>query len=463
MPGDLRLRHDIQLLADSGVIDAPITGWPVFFADFRIDPNIRQELDPGQLAALQRVFPTRGVVEGMQLEAAAGGISEPERFRGFRDTPREEGELSATLRGTVNRFAFEARATWADDPLDRREWRADGSYAGVAFGNWFAAISATDRWWGPGWDGSLILSNNARPIPSISVQRRRALRPGIRWLDWIGPWTMQALMGQLESNRDVPDARFFGMRFGFKPMPNLEIGLSRTAQWCGQGRPCDLEVFFNLLVGHDNRGDNVSADEEPGNQLAGFDLRYSFRGLGRPWAFYTQWIGEDEASGLPSAHLALLGFETWGTQGIPGSYRLHAEYSETTCSAITDSDPNFGCAYNHTIYTDGYRYRGRVIGHTAEGDGVMFSLGGLWVRESGNTWQVLARRIEVNRSDHPLNTVSPVKQNVYTLEISHTRDFGFSELTVGLGHEDGEFDATGQDFDETRLFANWIWRVGGSY
>ncbi len=462
VPGDLLLRHDIQLLADSGIINAPITGWPIFFADFRIDASLTDGLDPGSLAAMQRVFPSREISDTLRLEVAVGGISEPERFRGFNDTPREQGELSARVAGTSGRFAADITATWVNDPLDNREWRADGSYVGVAFGNWFSALSATDRWWGPGWDGSLILSSNARPIPSISIQRRRALPPGVRWLRWLGPWTMQAMFGQLESNRHVPDAQLFGLRFGFKPFPRLEIGLSRTAQWCGEGRPCGFDTFLDLLAGRDNQGDNVSAEDEPGNQLAGFDIRYTFDTLGRPWGFYSQWIGEDEANGLPSAYLALLGLETWGTRlGGGRSYRIFAEYSETTCSALTDSDPNFRCAYNHSIYRDGYRYRGRPIGHSMDGDGVMFSLGGLWVDASGNTWQVLGRRIEVNRSNDRRNTVSPVKQDVYTLEVSHTRDFGFSQLTVGLGHEDGEFTASGMDFDETRVFANWIWRLSG--
>ena len=42
---------------------------------------------------------------------------------------------------------------------------------GVVAGNWSIAASTQDRWWGPGWDGSIILSNNARPIPSLTLDR----------------------------------------------------------------------------------------------------------------------------------------------------------------------------------------------------------------------------------------------------------------------------------------------------
>jgi hypothetical protein len=463
-PGDARLRHDIQLLADAGIIDAPVTGWPLFLTGVRMDRADRDGLDPAMLAALNRIFPAREPHESVRLQVFVGAGDQPQGLRDFNDVLREEGELGARFAWEGGRFALDLQASWVSDPADGRESRLDGSYAGVALGNWFVAASATERWWSPGWESSLALSNNARPIPAISVQRREARPTSIRWLRWLGPWTTQVMIGQLESERDVPDARFFGWRFGFRPTPKLEIGLTRTAQWCGEGRPCDFGTFADLLLGKDNRGQNVSSEEEPGNQLAGWDLRYSFNALSRPWAFYTQWIGEDEQNGLPSAHLATLGLETWRSlESLGGSYRAHFEYSETTCSAITDSDPNFGCAYNHGIYRDGYRYRGRAIGHTIDGDGVMATLGGLWVTDAGHTWQLQLRRIEINRSDHPRNSVSPVRQERYGLEFLHVHRFAAGELTLGLSAESRELVVGGEESDETRAFVEWRWLLSGGY
>jgi hypothetical protein len=463
-PGDVRLRHDIQLLTDAGIIDSPITGWPLFLAGVDISDARIETLDPATARALQRIFPRREFHSRARLDFGVGGISEPQRLRGFADVPRESGQISARFAFEAGRFAADLKATYVSDPLDGKEWRPDGSYAGVALGNWFVAASATDRWWGPGWDGSMALSNNARPIPAITIQRREALPPGARWLSWIGPWTTQVIFGQMESNRHVPNTRFFGWRVGFRPLPRLEIGLSRTAQWCGDGRPCGFDTFVDLLTGvRDNGGQNVDPAEEPGNQLGGFDLRYSFNGFGLPWAFYTQWIGEDEQDALPSAHLAQLGLETWNAWGDGGaSYRIHMEYNEPTCSAITDSDPNFGCAYNHHIYEDGYRYRGRGVGHSADTDSVVVTLGGLLFTTQGHTWQANVRRAEINRSNDARHSFTPVQQDIYTLELSHTRVFPFGDLTVGLGAEIGEVTATGADIDETRAWLEWIWKLGGN-
>jgi hypothetical protein len=55
-------------------------------------------------------------------------------------------------------------------PTMARPWRADGSYLGVNFGNFMLSAGLMERWWGPGWDGGLILSTNARPIPSVTLE-----------------------------------------------------------------------------------------------------------------------------------------------------------------------------------------------------------------------------------------------------------------------------------------------------
>ena len=79
----------------------------------------------------------------------------------------------------------------------------DGSYISARLGNWSTTLGQVDRWWGPGWDGSLILSTNARPIPAISLDRRIKEPFESKWLSWIGPWSFHSFIGRLEKERTI--------------------------------------------------------------------------------------------------------------------------------------------------------------------------------------------------------------------------------------------------------------------
>jgi len=308
----------------------------------------------------------------------------------------------------------------------------------MTLGNLMVSAGWMDRWWGPGWEGSLILSTNARPIPSLSIERNSSAPFESRWLRWIGPWRASASLGFLEgSDVAVTDARFFAARVNFRPRTWLEVGLSRTAQWCGENRPCDLSTFGKLLLGRDNRSASLPASREPGNQMAGYDIRLSSPWKALPAALYTQLIGEDEAGGLPSKFLGLFGAEYWGAAGS-ASYRLHAEVADTACD-FSRQRPAFNCAYRNSLYPQGYTYRGRVIGHSLDNDGRMFSVGALLVAASGDSWSVLARKVELNRDERasdPTHTVSPSRNELKNLELQYNRAFARGELGVGLGFDD---------------------------
>ncbi len=251
----------------------------------------------------------------------------PTAIRSFEDTPREDFEVAGGYTWLNDFLSIDFDLALVDSPDDGQNWRLDGSEVGLDWGNFTIAISMMDRWWGPGWDGSLILSNNARPIPALTLRRTQTKPFKTEWLSWIGPWDLRVIWGEMESDRVIANPRFFGMRFNFKPIPSLEIGLSRTAQWCGEGRPCDFYTFTDLFLGRDNAADDgLTREDEPGNQLAGVDIRWSNLWFGTPMAFYGQFIGEDEAGGFPSRFLGMGGVEFSGWLDYwHWSYRVYAE------------------------------------------------------------------------------------------------------------------------------------------
>ncbi|CAN5356038.1 capsule assembly Wzi family protein [soil metagenome] len=447
-PGDLARRHDLQLLADAGVIRAPVTTWPLSWGDvarFLVDVDAGglsgSELEA--LARLRRVARDETRVDRVQFHGRLVIAEEPRELRTFEATPRESAEIETGAEWTGERFAWNLQVQKVAGPDDGRNLRLDGSYAGIVLGNYMFSAGVMDRWWGPGWEGSLILSTNARPIPALSVERNFSEPFESSWLRWIGPWTASLVWGQLEGDRFVPNARLFGLRLAFTPRDDLEIGLSRSAQWCGAGRPCSADTFGDLLLGRDNRGNDVRFADEPGNQLAGADARWTSPVGGWPYAVYAQLIGEDEAGGFPSEYLALLGVEAWGAAG---GWRAHIEYADTACGA-TASDPKFNCAYNHAIYQDGYRYRERSIGHSVDNDARILSLGFTLVRPDGDAWNLLLRGGRLNRAGapDPRNPLTPMKRTLTNVELSHTREFAFGSLDFGVGGdrlEDGGRSST---------------------
>ncbi|MBA3564958.1 MAG: hypothetical protein H0W33_13320, partial [Gammaproteobacteria bacterium] len=245
---------------------------------------------------------------------------------------------------------------------------------------------------------------------------------------------------------------FFGLRVNFKPLRDLEIGLSRTAQWCGSGRPCSAGTFTDLLLGRDNRGNDVTLANEPGNQLAGIDMRWASPFGDMPYALYAQLIGEDEAGGFPSEYLGQFGIETWGAQRW-GGYRVHLEYADTACG-FAGSDPKFNCAYNHGIYQDGYRYRERSIGHSIDNDSRILSLGVSLIRPDGNSWNLLVRGGQLNRAGavDPRNPVASTEQRLANVEISHSKAFSFGTVDFGVGGDRLEDELSGNSSTDLRAF-----------
>jgi len=405
-PGDIGLRNDLQLLADFGHLSAPITTWPIPVQDIQRDlANLALEkLSPPAQRAVKRLrqrlpAQTNDYQHRETLSARVAG--DRESLRGFTAWPRAKAEVGVASSGGQQQWGYELRYTYALEAEDDREHRFDGSYVAGALGNWLFSAGLQDRWWGPGWQGSLILGNNARPVPAVMVQRQMSLPFESRWLSWIGPWSFNAFFGQLESGRVVPDAKLLGMRVSFRPLVNLEIGLSRTAQWGGEGRPENLRSLGRLLLGQDNRGDDVTVNEEPGNQLAGYDLRWAFSVFERPLAAYFQLIGEDEAGLLPSRFIGQLGFETWGV--LPdnlGDYRLTVEYADTAVNFF-EGDPLFNTAYAHSIYQSGYRYYGRSLGHGLDRDARQLSVGMIVHDQAERVWQAVVRYGELDRDTLP--------------------------------------------------------------
>jgi hypothetical protein len=463
-PGDVRLRSDLQLLDDAGVIDLPLTSWPLSWHDISrsLADADGARLSDSTWAAYDRLKRQAGWETDIGepgFRVAASAASNPRVVRSFEYTPREEGELSAGVSWFGEHIGLNLNASLVSDPFDEDEVRPDGTYLGLSLGNWMLSAGWQERWWGPGRDGSLILSSNARPMPAFAIQRKSSEAFASKWLSWIGPWSLATFMGQLDDERVLNDALLFGLRINFKPVDGLEIGFSRTAQWCGDGRPCGFSAFTDLLVGNDNRGVNVDPENEPGNQLAGIDVRFALPKK-IPLALYMQWIGEDSRRGGPEigSWLRQFGIEHWGTfKGL--QHRTHLEVSDTKCReggfGFSETKPD--CGYEHSIYRTGYRYNGRSIAHGMDGDGLSWSLGSTLVQPDGHSWNVSFRHVEINRAGMPgtSHTLSPTPQELTDLQVTHDRTTGVGRFHIGLGLSRLDDELGGGSSEDVVAFLQW--------
>lgn len=438
--GDTILRMDLQLLNDAEVIRLPVNQWPLPRAAVQYAlANAREHFatNAAVKTALERVRARMVTAGENRLRFDASLIAgEPGLLRDFDSLGRENGELRAGARYTTDRFAVSVNLTGVANPADDIGLRADGSNATLQLGNWLLSASTQDRWWGPAHESSLILSNNARPMPTLQVERATAQPFETPWLSWLGPWRFNFGISRMESERqDIDAPLFMAWRVTVMPFKDVEFGFSRTAQFCGKQLECSLSVFKNLLVGNDNVGIDATAANEPGNQMAGFDIRWASPVGNWPYAIYSQMIGEDESGYTPAKYLMQLGAETWKPLADGGMLLVFGEYSSTTCSANSGRGPYYNCAYTQGRFNvEGYRYHGRVIGHTTDNDAETYSLGATYATVGGELWTATARISSLNHDGVDVrNTVSPGPADYSGLELGWKGRLFDQQISVDLG------------------------------
>ncbi len=459
--GDTLLRADLQLLNDADVIRLPIHQWPIPRESVRYALGQAKEhfaTNSAVSAALERTRRRLEPGDGFSFSARAGG-GQPGLWRSFDSIGREDGEFGGGLTFDSERFSVSLNGTYAADASDGQDLRADGSHATGKLGNWLLSVNTLERWWGPGRQGSLILSNNARPMPTLMLERAAAKPFESAWLSWLGPWRFSFGISQMESERqDIDKPLFMAWRVVVMPFKDIELGFSRTAQFCGEQLECNLDVFGNLLAGNDNVGIDATPENEPGNQMAGFDIHWASPIGNWPYAIYSQAIGEDESSYLPAKYLFQYGVEAWKPFVDGGIVQGYLEYSTTTCSAHTSRGPYYNCAYNQGRFdVEGYRYRGRSIGYTADRDAENYALGGTLTRPDGTVWSAVARSSRFNRDDFNdvRNTVASRPTDYSALEFGWRGRLWGQRVHLDVGVEAVEPEGGDRD---TGAFGFLSWR-----
>ncbi|NRA82578.1 MAG: capsule assembly Wzi family protein [Gammaproteobacteria bacterium] len=444
---ELFLRNHIQQLADAGVLSAPVTTYPLMWNAISADllnaspDKLSPRLQQSYAQVLHYFNRAQRNQYNHQLKISAA--NEAKRFNSFGDSQRQQAQLQLSTEYIGSFWAGKLSTQLRVDAEDDNSLTFDNSYLAATYGNWVVRFGAVSQWWGPGWDSSLIMSNNARPLPALSLTRNNSNAFETPWLNWIGPWTFTAQMAKLESERHIPNAMLWSTRATIRPISKLELGLSWSIQWGGDGQPNSLKDFLDAVTSKQEcaNGADVcdpSLNTKLGNQLAGFDIRWSDSIAGVPFSVYAQTIGEDAVNNIKPADKAYV----FGIDSIfsimEQPIRVFLEYTETEVAC--GKNPNsLNCYYEHTTYYTGYRYHQRAIGTTYDNDTIAWSLGFLGQFENGQQWRSILRIAQLNTdnidraptSSMVGNQVSKIAEDLVQLELQYQWPMFSGLLTIG--------------------------------
>ena len=186
-PDDVLVKHDLQILSDSGLLDIPINTWPISWGDVAYNLGVENisELSTETLLSLQRI-------RQRLIEEEMGGISanaeikiskNPDRIMTFLDPVNTKKYVATETSYMSENVAINLRFEKTEDGQV-----LDETYVSLARGNYSMTIGSKKNWWGPGWMGSTVLSSNSKPIRGISVERNFSDPFENRFLSILGGW-----------------------------------------------------------------------------------------------------------------------------------------------------------------------------------------------------------------------------------------------------------------------------------
>ena len=456
---DEYLRSDIEILSDIGIIEVPITTYPLPWSGIikDIDNVDASEVDSEYKTAFWRVKQAgKKALKGNSKHFRVSLSNEEQFLRSFGDESRNKVEINIQRSGLNKRFAWNLEVTRVADPQDNENIRLDGSYGSIVFGNWIAGLGAIERWWGPTWNSASLLSNNARPPMGISIQRNYSNESNSPIFKWFGPWTFSSFVAELDDERTIKNAKLTGASFSFKAHHTLEIGLRATALWGGDARTESFDSLIDNFVANESCILNSSSNQyicdefysHGGDRIAGLDLRWKLP-LSYPIAFYASVYGEDDTKFLPSKFTNQYGVTSF-LKFEHINIKWFLEYTDTTLNN------KFNQTYESQVYQSGYRYYGRNIGSSYDNDSEALSFGILGGLDRDNKFSFKISNVKLNQDSSNRNDISRHTLTEVAKDIDQIR-FGWTHKTNRIGSFDISISYVTEEIGSVKSRINVSW------
>jgi hypothetical protein len=247
--------------------------------------------------------------------------------------------------------------------------RLQAGYVKLTLWNVELQAGRDSLWWGPGYNGSLIMSNNAPPLDHVRIGAAEPFRLPLIG-EWIGPTKIMAFFAVLEERREIPRPDLGGIRGTISPFTWLELGGSYVNMFGGETPPRlrgvgdYLRVFIDPEAQDQNRGDERFRN----NSLFSVDAELRFANVDRFYVpardlrLYGEFGWDDTCCSTAFIPLADAASYLFGLHlmGLLGDDSLEARFELAFSSRFS---------FTHNQFTQGYWTRGHVMSHFMGTDG----------------------------------------------------------------------------------------------
>jgi hypothetical protein len=244
------------------------------------------------------------------------------------------------------------------------------AYVALNLHDWQLTFGQQSLWWGADRSTSLILSNNAAPMPMLRLDRvKPAFLPGP--LRLLGPIHLDLFMARqggihfLElgpnfipygvSNRAItPPPYLWGVDISMKPTQNFELGFAHTTIFAGYGRPLTFGTFLHTFSPYGN----LQA-VDPGKRVTEINLNYHLPGFRRAIQVFSEGMAWDDP--LQGKFISRF---VWDPgvylSELPKLHHLDARFE----AVYTDppKEDHQGYFYSNAHYPQGYTNYGQIMG-----------------------------------------------------------------------------------------------------
>jgi hypothetical protein len=413
--GDNQLRADIEILAMAGVIDGATIAWPLPWKS--ILARLRSNRLAGEPAWVQAA--ARRVLAQAQAATAPGesaalvldGTNKPATVYGFDGMGRGDGQGQISL--GLNHGIFSGRLSLGGITRNfggkPNKIDLDGTFLSARLGDIRVYAGYLDHWWGPGQISALQLSNNARPMPQVGIERASTAASSWPILNLLGPWQWEFFLGKFDGPQIQSNVYYNAMHVTINPLPGLELGVARTEEFCGHGHACKPIIDYFHFANNPTSADNV-------NDEASWEIKYSNSLGGVPFQVYMQLMNEDYSWFNHSGTSHLFGASVF-LPAEDNPVKLTAEFADSisTLHPFSFGDNIYGFSYINAQYPDGMHYRGRTLGFSLDDDSQLAALQGSWTDAADRFYELSLYHANIG-SRHSLgdNSVSttPVLLNM---------------------------------------------------